>query len=126
MGWTNFIIIPKLRLIIEVSRKIDNIADYQKDALSFLIDEERVYEIEEYDIENKTAKDLKVKDLTQLFNIYEKANILAGMLQDEIFIYWLESKDINYEIKSEFEVNENKILEKYKEEGYTILRMCDN
>ncbi len=123
MGWTNFIIIPKLKLIIETSRQIDEIPDYQKNALNFLTDEERIYEIEEYDIENKYTKDLTVKDLTQIFSVYEQANNISGMESDKFFLYWLETKGIDYEIESEFVIKENNKLESYKNDGYTILRM---
>ena len=126
MGWTNFIIIPKLKLIVEVSRQIDEIPDYQKNALNFLTDEERIYEIEKYDIENKYTKDLTVKDLTQIFSVYEQANNISGMESDKFFLYWLETRGVDYEIKSEFEVNENKVLEKCEEERYTILRMFES
>ena len=125
MGWTNFIIIPKLKLIIEISRQIDEISDYQKNALNFLTDEERIYEIEEYNIENKYSKDLTIKDLTQMFSVYEQANGISGMESDKFFLYWLETKGIEYIIESEFTIKENNKLESYKNEGYTILRMFE-
>ncbi len=126
MGWTNFIIIPKLKLIIEIRRQIDEIPNYQKNALNFLTDEERIYEIEEYDIENKYTKDLTVKDLTQIFSVYEQANNISGMESDKFFLYWLETKGIDYEIESGFVIKENNKLESYKNDGYTILRMFES
>lgn len=122
MGWTNFIIVPKLKLVIEISRHIDEIDDYQVKALNYLTDEER-YENDDNYIENKNIKSISVKDLTKLFSTYEQANNLAGMEPDKFFLYWLRNKKIDYEIKSEFQVNENKDLEKYKNDGWTILRM---
>ncbi len=126
MGWTNFIIVQKLKVIIEISRQIDKIPDYQKNALNFLTDEERIYEIEEYDIENKYTKDLTVKDLTQIFSVYEQANNISGMESDKFFLYWLETKGIDYEIESGFVIKENNKLESYKNDGYTILRMFES
>ena len=123
MGWTNFIIIPKLKLIVETSRQIDEIPDYQKNALDFLTDEERIYEIEKYDIKNKIVKNISIEDISQLFSIYEQANNIVGMESDKFLLYWLETKGIEYEIKSEFQIKENNKLESYKNEGYTILRM---
>jgi len=123
MGWTNFIIIPKLKLIVETSRQIDEIPDYQKNALDFLTDEERIYEIEKYDIKNKIVKNISIEDISQLFSIYEQANNIVGMESDKFLLYWLETKGIEYEIKSESQIKENNKLESYKNEGYTILRM---
>lgn len=122
MGWTNFIIIPKLKLVIEISRHINELDDYQKKAIDYLIDEERYEDGDEY-IENKNIKNISIKDLTRLFNTYEQANSIAGMEPDKLFLYWLKNKNIDYEIKSEFEVRENKELEKLKADGYKILRM---
>lgn len=124
MGWTNFIIIPKLKLIIEISRHINELDDYQKKAIDYLTDEERYEDGDEY-IENKNIKNISIKDLTRLFNTYEQANCLVGMESDKLFLYWLENKNIDYEIKSEFEVHDNKELEKLKADGYKILRMFE-
>ena len=122
MGWTNFIIISKLKLVIETSRNINELDDYRKKAIDYLTDEERYEDGEEY-IENKNIKNISIKDLTRLFNTYEQANNIVGMEPDKFFLYWLKSKGIDYEIKSEFEIHDNGELEKLKNDGYKILRM---
>jgi hypothetical protein len=33
MGWSNYIVIPKWRLLIEISRDVDELADYEKTAM---------------------------------------------------------------------------------------------
>ena len=124
MGWTNFIIVPKLKLVIEISRNINELDDYQKKALDYLTDEERYEDDNDY-LENKSAKNISIKDLTRLFNTYEQANNLAGMESDKFFLYWLESKGIDYEIKSEFELAGGK-FEQYKTEEYKILRKFED
>lgn len=120
MGWTNFIIIPKLKLVIETNRSINELHDYQKKSLDHLTDEER-YE-DEQDIGNKNIKNISVKNLSLLFSTYEQANNLAGMEPDKLLLYWLETKGLKYEILSEFQIKDK--LEEYKKE-YTILRMFE-
>jgi hypothetical protein len=123
MGWSNYIIIPKLKLIVEVSRNIYEIPEHQKKSLDYLTDEERLFEQEEYGVENKNIKSISLKDITLLFNIYGYANNISGMNPDKFFLYWLESKNIKYEILSEFEISDK--LEEYKK-TYTILRLFEH
>ncbi len=124
MSWTNFIIIPKLKLVVEINRQINELNDYQKKALDYLTDEERYENDDEY-IENKNIKNISIKDLTKLFNTYEQSNNLAGMESDKFFLYWLGNKEIEYEIKSEFEINDKGELKRLKNDGYKILRMFE-
>jgi len=126
MGWTNYIIVPKLKLIVEVNRGINESNNYQNKALDYLTDEERLFDVdEEQNIGDRSIKNLSVKDLTLLFSMYEQSSKISDMETDRFLLYWLESKGIKYEIKSEFQINENNYLEKYKEDGYVILRMFE-
>ena len=125
MGWPNYIIIQKLNLIVEISRHTNELHDYQKEALNYLTSEDRLYDTdEEQDIGDISVRNLSVKNISLLYNIYEQANKISEMTSDEFFLYWLESKNLKYEIKSEFELSSDKI-EQYKLEGYTILRIFE-
>jgi len=64
MGWSNFIIIPSLNVAIEVSRDLHDLANYEEKAFDYLTSEEFD---EEIDIENRTIRDLTVRDLATLF-----------------------------------------------------------
>lgn len=121
MGWTNYIIIPKLKLIVETNRSINEISDYQKKSLNYLINEDR-YE-EDQDIENKNIKNISIKDLTLMFNIYEKSTDIVGLECDKFLLYWLELRNIKYKILSEFEISDK--LEEY-EKTHTILRIFED
>lgn len=124
MSWSNYIIIPKLRLIVETGRNINELQDYQKKALDYLTDEERLFDIdEEREIGNIITKDISIKDLTVLYSIYEQASKISEMETDRFLLYWLESKGIDYEILSEFEIGSK--LEEYKK-THTILRMFES
>ncbi len=126
MGWSNYIIIQKLKLIVETNRNINELYDYQKKALDYLTDEERLFDIdEEREVGEIYIKNLSVKDLTVLFNIYEQASKISEMEPDRFFLYWLESRGLKYEIKSEFESTSDE-LDNLRNEGYVILRIYDN
>lgn len=60
MGWSNYIIIPEFKLAMEVSRYVEDIEEYEKEAL-YKITEERDVE----DVENVKVRDITVKDLVE-------------------------------------------------------------
>ena len=79
MGWSNFIIIPSLNIAIEVSRNLQDMEDYEEQAFDYLTSEE----IDEgIDIENRTIRDLTVRDLATLFTAYDHTNALKGIDYD--------------------------------------------
>lgn len=113
MGWSNYIIIPEFKLAMEVSRYVQDIEKYEKDAL-YKITEERDVE----DVENVKVRDITVKDLTTLYNAHEIVNSLTGFEIDKLLLFWLQNRGIEYEIKSEFEATADQL----KDEGYTVIR----
>lgn len=121
MGWTNFIVIPKLRLIIETSRHLDDLHDYRKEVLDYFSDEDNTPD-EDISIGDISVKKLSVSNLTLLYNIYEKSDKLFGIYTDEFILYWLKSRNIKYEIISEHNID----LELYEKDEYTILRMSED
>ncbi|GFO97601.1 hypothetical protein ig2599ANME_1806 [groundwater metagenome] len=112
MGWSNYIIIPEFKLAIEVSRYVEDIEEYEKDAL-YKITEEKEVE----DVENVKVRDITVKDLTTLYNAHEIVSSLTGFEIDKLLLFWLQNRGIEYKIKSEFEASADQL----KNEGYTVI-----
>ena len=119
MGWTNFIIIPDWKLVIEAHRSVENLEDYIKEALDKLINNNVDIDI---DLSDLKVNDITVKDLCGLASAHDNASSLYGLDTDKLFLYWLESKDIEYEIKSEFNIK----LEEYTNNGYKIIRIWNS
>lgn len=114
MGWINFIIIPNFKVAIETSRNINEINDYEIKALNYLIDEERY---NDEDIGNVNLKSLTVKMLSTLFNSYKQSSNLAGFESDKFLLYWLTTRNISFEIKSEHSADKDEL----KKDGYIII-----
>jgi len=114
MGWSNFIIIPSLNIAIEVSRDLHDLADYEEKTFDYLTSEEFD---EGIDIESRKIKDLMVHDLTTLFTAYDSTNSLKGLDYNKLLLVWLKSRGISYEIKSEFDIDKQKL----EQEGYKII-----
>ena len=114
MGWSNYIIIEDWKMIIETSREADELEDYIKESLDKMISNTDI------DISTSDLKvsDMTIKDLCTLASACENASTLSCMELDKLLLYWLESKDITYEIESEFNI----VLEGYKEKGYKIIK----
>ncbi len=81
MGWTNFVIVPSLNIAIEISRYLQDLEDYEERAFKYLASEE--FE-ERIDIENRTIRDLTVRDLATLFTAYDNTNALKGLDHDKL------------------------------------------
>lgn len=114
MGWSNYIIIEDWKMIIETSRAVDELEDYIKESLDKMIHDIDI----DVCISDLKVSDITVKDLCILATAYENASSLACMEVDKLFLYWLDSKRIKYDIKSEFNVD----LDQYKEKGYRTIR----
>lgn len=112
MGWSNYIIIPELKIAIEVSRYVEDIEEYEKDALYEITEDKEVE-----DVENVKVRDITVKDLTTLYNAHEIVSSLTGFEIDKLFLFWLQNRGIEYNIKSESEDTPSKL----KDEGYTVI-----
>lgn len=117
MGWYNFIIIERLKMIIETNRSVNELEDYIKDAISKIIDNESS-DID-IDISDLKVSDITVKDLCALASAYDNTSSLYQLNSDKLFLYWLESRDIKYEIKSEYQIS----IEQYQENGYNVIRI---
>ncbi len=112
MGWSNYIIIPEFKLAIEVSRYVEDIEEYEKDALYKITEEDEVE-----DLENVKVSKITVKDLTTLYNAHKIVSSLTGFEIDKLLLFWLQNRGIEYEIKSEFDVTTDQL----KDDGYTVI-----
>lgn len=119
MGWSNFIIIPKWKMTIETNRSVGELEDYIKKAIDKMIDDDTNIDIDTSDLK---VSNITVKDLCIMASAYENAISLYGIDIDKFLLYWLESKDIEYEIKSEYNID----LKEYKDKGYNIIRISSS
>lgn len=123
MGWSNFIIIPRLKLLIEIPREIDEIRYYEESAIKRVIDEENIdYDdhFEGDDVANMgdvLINKITIKDLTELYKRYDIVQSLAGMDYNKLLLFWLKNRGIDFEIKSEYNIDKNE----YEKEGYMII-----
>lgn len=115
MGWTNFILIKKLNLAVETSRSVEELTDYELKALRYLSDEENIPD--EVDIGTTKVQNITVKDLATLFTTFDHVISLTELDSDKFLLYWLKTRGISYEIKSEYNINR----ENLKKDGYLLL-----
>lgn len=115
MGWSNYVLIPSWKMIIETSKEVDELEEYVKKSLDNMIQSDLDTDLSTSDLK---ISDITIKDLCTLASAYDNASTLAFMNIDKFLLYWLESKDIKYEINSEFNID----LSQYKENGYNIIR----
>jgi len=101
MGWSNYLIIPKWKIIIEIPRHVDELYEAKENALDWLID--HYYS----DIESKKINELTIDDLSELYNVFDSARYLAESDSSEFLLYFLKKNNIEFEIKSEFDINLN-------------------
>lgn len=100
MGWSNYIIIQRMKVIVEVSREFSNedLSESEKNALSFLTNNES---FEFIDMENIKIKDLNLKDIKNFTKCVDLVNDLSGIDVDKLLLFWLKSRDIPFIILSE-------------------------
>lgn len=115
MGWSNYIIIPEWKMIIETNREVDELEDYIKESLDKMIDDETDIDVSTSDLK---VSDITIKDLCILASAYENTSSLACMNSDKFLLYWLENRGVKYDIKSEYNLD----IESYAEKGYNIIR----
>lgn len=120
MGWSNYIVIPKWKLLIEVSRDVNSIEDYEKIAIDRAIDEDNIdYDAhvegdDRIDMGNVPISKITIKDLTELYKCYNIVESLSGMDRNKLLLYWLKGREIEFSVKSEHSID----VEEYIKEGY--------
>ena len=123
MGWSNFIVIPKWKLIIEVPREVENLEDYYQIAIDNAIDEDNIglgehSEGEDIiDVENVPINKITIKDLAELHRRYDIIQSLSGMDYNKFFLFWLKKREIEFSIESEYGID----FGKYEKDGYIIV-----
>jgi len=117
MGWSNFIILPKQKLAIEISRYVDKEELCKEEIEEFL---KTVNEFD-YEIFEKEYQKLTISDLADLIDLTEKAIIFKDIYSDNFLIWYLELTGKKYEIITEFEFEERE--NEFKE--YKVIRKWD-
>jgi len=106
-------------MIIETTRNVDELEEYIKDAIDRITNNDNDIDI---DISGLKVSDITIKDLCTMASTYENTIALYGIDIDKFLLYWLESKDIEYDIKSEYNID----LKEYKDKGYNIIRIWNS
>jgi len=123
MGWSNYIIIKKWKILIEVSRDIDDIADYEIVAIEKAISDnsadERMYMQGEniIDMGDVAINKITIRDISELYKTYDIVQSLSGMSNDKLFLFWLKNRGIDFTIESEHNIDKKE----YEKEGYLII-----
>lgn len=123
MGWSNYIVIPKWKLLIETSRNVNGIEDYEKIAIDKAIDEDNIEYI--INVDGKAIEDMgdvpvhkvTIKELTELYKSYDIVQSLSGMDSDKFLLYWLKNRGIDFSVQSENVLD----VKEYTKEGYSII-----
>jgi hypothetical protein len=113
MGWSNYIIIDDWKIVIEVNRGVDEIQKYIFDSLENIINN-----VSDIDVSELKLSDITTKELCVISSVYENASNLFDLDIDKILLYWLEKKNIKFEIKSEFKIN----LSDYEANGFKVVK----
>lgn len=119
MGWTNFIIVKDWKIIVETHRGVEGLDDYIEDALKELIDEDANIDVHTSELK---VSDITVNDLCIMSKAYERASNLYDIDIDKLFLFWLESRGIKYEIRQGFNID----IKKYEEDGFKVIRIYGN
>lgn len=120
MGWSNYIVIPKWKLLIEVSRNVNGIEEYEKNAIDKAIDEDNidyVTNVDGKDIEDMgdvPVHKVTIKELTELYKSYDILQSLSGMDGDKLLLYWLKNRGIGFSVQSENIID----MKEYIKDGY--------
>lgn len=94
MGWSNYIIIQKLKWLIEISRNVEDLAEYEETAIKIAIDEDNLdnSSIDEdriVDMGDVEINKITIRDLAELYKRYDIIQSLSGMDDDKLLLFWL-------------------------------------
>lgn len=111
MGCSDFIVVPKLKIVLRVSSRLD------KEDVKYI--DKFLNQCEDFDdeISDKKYRDLTLKDLSKLINLTDSTWVFKEIYTDIFLVYWLDKNEIEYEIKHENDIDE----ESMKEKGYKFL-----
>ena len=107
---TEAIVVPDLKLVIETDA--DCIEHYEEEALAKLVENT---DSEDIDLESAKINNFTVTQICSLTSAYNIVSNLNGIEIDKLFLYWLNSKNIEYNI-DDIDIGE------YEKDGYYIIR----
>ena len=105
------IIIPDLKLVIETD--VDSVENHEEEALTKLVE---CTDSEDIDLEFAKVNNFTVTEICALASAYNIVSSLNGIEIDTLFLYWLDSKKIEYNIDYDIDIGE------YEKEGYYMIR----
>lgn len=113
----NYIIVHNPKLIIELEKDVEYLEDYEEDALDKMIHENP-------DSFEKNVMDIKIASLTfrethALFFAHDIIRRIIGLDVDKLLIYWMITKDIDFEIEDSIDIEE------FKKNGYNIIKLSN-
>ena len=120
MGWSNYIIIDSLKIVVETNREVGDIEMYREEALDKIINTEEDTYINDkiLDIENVKISELSIGHISILHDAFNDISSIYGMHIDKFLLFWLKKKGIKFEVESENSIN----IQEYKDNGYIVLR----
>ena len=118
MGWSNWIKIPRLKKVIEISRHADEHKTYNHE-----LAEELANTI--MDIDEKILNEVTVGDITMLLDYWKKSFGLLVCNNSEHLLIWLQGMGWDYEVIHEYDFdNREKETDEFKD--YEVITIYDN
>jgi len=108
-----YIVIHDPKLIIEIDDDAD-LEDSEENALDKIVSEDS--DSLEY-IGDTRVDDLTIKQTSYLYSAYKTFSDLAGLDIDKLLVYWLKSKNINFEVEYDIDIKE------WQRGGYNIISL---
>lgn len=116
MGWVNYVIIKKWKIMFEISRHVSDLDEDAEEEIKKLWNESESYYNKIDKVRNKKISDIRVCDIQVLSSFSESYVKISTIDSDNFLLYWLKSKEIDYEILSEHD-ERIKEYENYKKLG---------
>lgn len=98
MGWTNYISVPSLKLLIEVSRHLNQ--DFLDKKFKLVDDDDSPIELD------KNYNELSINDLYSLIKYYDESTKVSDA--DALLLYWLNSRGVPFTVISESQYIDSK------------------
>jgi len=111
-----YLIIRDSKLIIQIEDTDADLEDSEEDALDKIVNEDS--DSLEY-LGDIRVEDLTIEQTYYLYSTYETFRDLAGLDIDKLLVYWLKSKEINFEAEYDIDIKE------WQKGGYNIISFKD-
>jgi len=111
MGWSNFIVIPDWKLLIEVSRDLQTYnKDFTEESFDGLFES-----VDNFNFECLETKltEVDLKTVSGMVAIVDNCSFLQEFNYNEFLLVWLNNRKIDYKILSSFDIDNDE--EKYKD-----------